>query len=141
MNISVKIEGIDSVNSMLEGFVNGGRFRDALAAAGEVVSADAKANCPVDTGYLRNSIAVQVDGNSAVISASASYAAYVEFGTGGGDGVDTSVAHTTKGSWVYCKNGRFYTTSGQPARPFLVPALTNNVDAIIAQFKAALGGG
>ena len=139
MNISMKIEGIDSVNSMLEGFVNGGRFRDALAAAGEVVSADAKANCPVDTGYLRNSIAVQVDGNSAVIGPSADYGIYVEFGTGskGGGGV----AHTTKGSWVYCKNGRFYTTSGQPARPFLVPALTNNVDAIIAQFKAALGGG
>lgn len=139
MNISVKIEGIDSVNSMLEGLVNGGRFRDALAAAGEVVSADAKANCPVDTGYLRNSIAVQVDGNSAVIGPSADYGIYVEFGTGSkGSG---GAAHTTKGSWVYCKNGRFYTTSGQPARPFLVPALTNNVDAIIAQFKAALGGG
>ena len=64
---------------------------------------------------------------------------YVEFGSGAKG--DPSVAHTTKGSWVYCKNGRFYTTSGQPARPFLVPALTNNVDAIIAQFKAALGGG
>ena len=139
MNISVKIEGIDSVNSMLEGFVNGGRFRDALAAAGEVVSADAKANCPVDTGYLRNSIAVQVDGNSAVIGPSADYGIYVEYGTGSHG--NSSVAHTTKGSWVYCKNGRFYTTSGQPARPFLVPALTNNVDAIIAQFKAALGGG
>lgn len=139
MDISVKIEGADELMSRLGGLIDGARMQNALAAAGEVVSADAKANCPVDTGYLRNSIAVQVDGNSAVIGPSADYGIYVEFGTGSKGG--GSVAHTTKGSWVYCKNGRFYTTSGQPARPFLVPALTNNVDAIIAQFKAALGGG
>lgn len=139
MNISVKIEGIDNVNSMLNGILNGSKFQKALAAAGEVVRADAAANCPVDTGYLRNSIAVQLDGNSAVIGPSASYGIYVEFGTGSKGGGD--VAHTTKGSWVYCKNGQFYTTSGQPARPFLVPALTNNADAIIAKFKAVLGGG
>lgn len=73
MNISVKIEGIDKVNSMLEGFTQGGRLQNALAAAGEVVRADAAANCPVDTGYLRGSIVVQVDGNSALIGPSAEY--------------------------------------------------------------------
>ena len=73
MDISVKIEGADELMSRLDGLVDGSRMQNALAAAGEVVRADAAANCPVDTGYLRNSIAVQVDGNSAVIGPSADY--------------------------------------------------------------------
>lgn len=139
MNISVKIEGIEEVMSRLDGLADGSRMQRALAAAGEVVSADAKANCPVDTGHLRNSIAVQVDGNSAVIGPSAEYGIYVEFGTGSRG--SSSVAHTSKKSWTYYSKGRFYTTSGQPARPFLVPALKDNVSEIARRFKEAYAGG
>lgn len=139
MNISVKIEGAPELMSRLGDLADRARMQRALAAAGEVVSADAKANCPVDTGYLRNSIAVQVDGNSAVIGPSASYGIFVEFGTGAKG--DTSVAHTSKKSWTYYSRGRFYTTSGQPARPFLVPALKNNVAEIARRFREAYGNG
>ena len=52
-----------------------------LAPAAELVADTARALCPVDTGYLRSTIKAEVRGNTAVISASAPYAAYVELGT------------------------------------------------------------
>lgn len=109
---------------------------NALGQAGEIVRADAVMNCPVDTGRLRGSITSQVEGNSAVISACTDYAAYVEFGTGSKG--DKSVAHTTKKQWTYYSGGQFFTTSGQPPQPFLVPALKNNSDRIKAIIKQAV---
>lgn len=133
MNIS--IEGIDGVMNMLQDFVSEGRIQHALAVAGEVVRADAAANAPVDTGRLRGSITCQVDGNSALIGTNVEYAVYVEFGTGSKG--NKSVAHTTKKHWTYYSGGHFYTTTGQAAQPYLVPALKNNISTIAAKFKEA----
>ncbi len=105
-----------------------GGLQVALDEAGELVRKDAVMNCPVDTGRLRQSIVSTVEGNSAVIGPTASYGAYVEFGTGAHG--DKSVAHTTKKQWTYYSGGSFHTTSGQPPKPFLVPALKNNSDKI-----------
>ena len=63
---------------------------------------------------------------------------YVEFGTGAQG--DLAVAHTSKKQWTYYSRGSFHTTSGQPPRPFLVPALKNNVSEIVRRFKEAYGG-
>lgn len=139
MNISVKIEGIDDVLGKLNQFVDGERMQRALAAAGEVVRADAAANAPVDTGRLAGSIVCNVDGNSALIGPTAEYGVYVEFGTGSKGSPE--VAHTSKKTWTYYKGGRFYTTSGQAPQPFLVPALKNNVAEIAAKFKEAYSNG
>lgn len=80
----------------------------ALKKAAEAVAAQAREQCPIDTGALKNSISVSADGNSAVISANTDYAGYVEFGT-----------------------------SKMAAQPFLVPALINNRAAIIDIFLKA----
>lgn len=133
MNISVNIEGMESVMSKLGELVDGERMERALAAAGEVVRADAAANAPVNTGRLKNSIVCNVEGNSALIGSAVSYAAFVEFGTGAKG--DPSVAHTTKKSWSYYSGGRFFRTSGMAPQPFLVPALTNNIAKIAMKFK------
>ncbi len=133
MNIS--IEGIDGVVNKLNGLVSGGKMKNALAKSGEIVRADAAANCPEDTGRLRQSITSQVEGDSAVVGTNVEYGIHVEFGTGSKG--DPSVGHTTKKSWTYYSGGRFYTTSGQAPQPFLVPALKNNVPQIIQAFKEA----
>lgn len=139
MEISVKIEGIADVLNKLNDMASAERLQNALKAAGEVVRADAAANCPVDTGQLRGSITVSTTDNSALIGPTAEHGIFVEYGTGAKG--SSSVAHTTKKHWTYYKGGRFYTTSGQPARPFLVPALKNNVSEITAKFKEAYGNG
>ena len=102
--------------------------------------ADAVLNCEaVDTGTLKRSITSRVEGNSAIIGTNVEYAAYVEFGTGSKG--DPSVAHTTKKHWTYCVNGKFYTTHGQAPKPFLVPALKNNIEKIKAKFAEGYRNG
>ncbi len=135
MGIQISIDGLDGVMNSLQKLVSGDKLQNALAAAGEVVRADAVDNCPVDTGRLKGSITSAVEGNSAVIGTNVEYGIYVEFGTGSKG--DKSVAHTTKKTWTYYSGGRFYTTSGQAAQPFLVPALKNNVPKIIEAFRNA----
>lgn len=109
---------------------------NALEKAGEIVRKDAVMNCPVDTGRLRSSITVNVEGNSAIIGSNLSYAAPVEFGTGSKG--DPKVAHTTRKSWTYYSKGRFFTTSGHAPQPFLVPALKNNKDTITKLIREAV---
>ena len=81
-----------------------------FAAAGEAVADEARAMCPVDTGRLRDSIAVSAGEDGAQISANTDYAAYVEFGT-----------------------------YKMAAQPFLVPALLNSAGKIAAAAANAIG--
>jgi len=52
-----------------------------LNVIGAVAETYAKADCPVDTGRLRNSISHAVEDNEAVIGSDCEYASFVELGT------------------------------------------------------------
>lgn len=103
---------------------NTDEFASALAAAlrnateqcGLVCEGYAKKACPVDTGYLRNSITheTSADGTTyaAMIGTNTGYAKYVETGT-----------------------------SKQRAQPYLKPAAANNVGTYAAIFREALSKG
>jgi HK97 gp10 family phage protein len=105
--LNVTVSGADSVLGMLDGINSD--LSAAMQAAGELVAESARGSCPVDTGALRASITATSSANEAEISAGASYAGYVEFGT--------------------CK---------MAARPFLVPALMNKKAAIAEAIKNAV---
>lgn len=107
--MQVSVSGMGSVMGLFDNINSD--LSAAMQSAGELVANSARASCPVDTGALQASITSSAAGNSAVIGAGASYAAYVEFGT--------------------CK---------MAAQPFLVPALLNNTDAIIGIIKNAVLG-
>ena len=95
----------------------------ALERCGEQAEGYAKDLAPVDTGNLRNSISHKVDdGEPAVyIGTNTEYAAYVELGTG---------KYTDGGRptpWVYQDdNGNWHWTAGNPAQPFLAPAVKDH---------------
>ena len=135
MNVHFDISDVvDKLDKMTENLSAG--LYNALEQAGEVVRKDAVMNCPVKTGRLRGSIAVNVEGSTAEIGTNVEYAPYVEFGTGAKG--DKSVAHTTRKSWTYYSGGQFFTTSGHTPQPFLVPALKNNKDKIIKLIREAV---
>lgn len=95
----------------------------ALEKCGLVAEGYAKRLVPVDTGNLRNSITHKVDpAEPAVyIGTDSEYAAYVELGTGEHypDGRPTP--------WKYQDaNGNWHWTKGNPARPYLKPAVADN---------------
>lgn len=89
----------------------------------------------VDTGNLRNSIAFEVEDDTVAIGTNVHYAPYIEYGTGiyaeSGGGRQTP--------WVYMgSDGSFHTTHGAHPRPFLRPAVEENIDEYQQIFETIL---
>jgi HK97 gp10 family phage protein len=95
------------------------------------VEGEAKQLCPVDDGYLRQSIAYRVESSGTqiqgVVGTTVEYAPYVHQGTGiyavNGDG--------RKDRWSYQdEKGQWHSTIGQKPQPFLEKALDNNKEEV-----------
>lgn len=121
-------------------------------AAKKVVQADAKRLAPGNNGELRNSIKtrVKMDGDKVIgeVYTNLHYAPYVEFGTGpkgqashSGISPEVSVSYRSSpwyvhedqidvGSYHFQKIGEFYKMYGQPAQPYLYPALRDNQERV-----------
>lgn len=123
------------------------------------VQAQAKYNAPVGDGELRESIFTVIEERGAKVVGDCytnkEYAPYVEMGTGpkgqadhAGISPEVNPAYTQEPWWIHesqidaataerynffyidTKQGRFYHTSGQPAQPFMYPALADNLDEV-----------
>lgn len=121
-------------------------------AAKKVVQADAKRLAPGNNGELRNSIKtrVKMDGDKVIgeVYTNLHYAPYVEFGTGpkgqashSGISPEVSVSYRSSpwyvhedqidvGPYHFQKIGEFYKMYGQPAQPYLYPALRDNQERV-----------
>lgn len=94
-----------------------------LEQCGLAAEGYAKKLAPVDTGNLRNSIGHKVDpdGQTVYIGTNAEYAAYVELGTG------RYAEGGRPTPWVYKDDeGNYHWTAGNPAKPFLKPAVSDH---------------
>lgn len=89
----------------------------------------------VDTGALRNSVSTAQDiiirnGELSVtvgIECSSDYGLFIEYGTGPKG--DPAIPHTSKEKWVYQDaKGQFKTAHSQNPRPFMRPALYDNIN-------------
>lgn len=97
---------------------------------------DAKRDCPVDEGFLRNSISF----NSATpeklgvsVVAASNYAAYVEFGTG-----QFAALYVPSLPPDFQAYARQFFVNGKgrlPARPFLIPSVLRNLDKLKERLK------
>ena len=95
----------------------------ALERCGEQAEGYAKDLAPVDTGNLRNSISHTVDEDepAVYIGSNTSYAPYVELATG----IYAEGGRPTP--WVYQDaKGKWHWTRGNPAQPFLAPAVKDH---------------
>lgn len=95
----------------------------ALERCGMEAEGYAKDLVPVDTGRLRNGIshAVSEDEMAAYVGSNTSYAPYVELGTG----IYAEGGRPTP--WVYQDDeGNWHWTAGNPAQPFLKPAVADH---------------
>ena len=144
------IEGAESLIKKLSDIDTEMQKRIVHKAVGrgiQTVRAEAVLLCPVDTGELRGSIMTTVEDDSegnatGTVYTNKEYAPYVEFGTGPvgqseHDGIspDVSVQYRQKG-WSYLNDeGEWQYTNGQPAQPFLYPALKNNEERVTKQIK------
>ena len=131
----------------------------AVGASCKTVQAEARLLCSVWTGELRQSIRALVETSGDTVTGSVytnkKYAPYVEFGTGpkgqedhAGISPAVTPAYTQAPWWIHesqidaeaaeryhwfyidTAEGRFYQCSGQPASPFMYPALKNNEERV-----------
>lgn len=147
-------------------------MKRAVTQAIQTVRAAAVNNCSVDTGELRQSIYAEVSEQEGIVTGicwtNKAYAPYVEFGTGpkgqadhAGISPDVTPVYTQSPWWIHesqvdrrvaekyrwfyidTPEGRFYQCTGQPAHPFMYPALHDNEDKILndmrASFRAEIG--
>jgi hypothetical protein len=139
--VGFELKGLDHLFPRMDK-IPGAMSNAAIAGENKTlqdITTDAKENCPVDTGQLRESIQPYFDAHQAkdqggVISGASGtnveHGVYVELGTGPigeetpvPDKYPGDVSYTQKG-WTYFdeKTGQFVHTRGQPAQPYLYPA-------------------
>ena len=126
--------------------------RAVLNACKNVVQAEAKLRAPANEGELRNSIKVRVkmEGDRAIgeVFTNSDHGACVELGTGpkgqanhSGISPDVNVSYRSSpwyvhedqinvGPYHFQKMGEFYKMYGQPAQPYLYPALKDNLERV-----------
>ena len=119
----VSYEFEDNTGEILAALLNA--KERGLEAIGETAVAYAVKNITenesVDTGRLRNDVAYRVFGDDVVVGVNVSYAPYVEFGTG------RYAEGGRPTPWVYKDDeGNYHWTAGNPAKPFLKPAVSDH---------------
>ena len=117
----MSVEFADNSRAVLDALQSAAAL--GLEICGLAAEGYAKKLAPVDTGNLRNSIGHKVDsdGQTVYIGTNAEYAAYVELGTG-------RYAESGRPTpWVYKDDkGNYHWTAGNPAKPFLKPAVSDH---------------
>ena len=150
------IEGLEKLNSV--------DLYQTVSKGIKAVQGEAKSRCPVSYGELRDSIYTDVEYDSEYVRGicytNKSYAPYVEFGTGPkgqayhkGISPDVAVSYTQNPWWIHesqidmstaekyhwfyidTPDGRFYECIGQPAQPYMYPALKNQEPEIKKLFE------
>lgn len=134
MNISIQVT--DNSEEILALFM--AAEERALERCGEQAESYAQDLCPEKTSTLKNSIShtVWAEEDSVYVGTNSEYGPYIELGTGkyypGG----------RQDPWRYQDDeGNWHTTSGQPARPFLKPAVADHKGTYRNIIKDALGNG
>lgn len=114
----------------------------ALLAGAQRVQAKAKSLVPVDTGHLKQSIAIRQTkqrGKTVMeVGTSAEHSVFVEYGTG----IYAEEGNGRRTPWVYKdpKSGKFYLTKGVKPHPYLRPAYYQNAEYIQKMILKGLRG-
>ena len=137
----MKIEGLDRLYRKIARLHNID-IKPIIEDATIRVRDEAKMRVPVDTGELQNSIDYNVDisakGFTGKVFTNKEHGLYVELGTGPkGEANHIGISPEIKpiyspSGWVYydVDKQKFIFTNGQPARPFMYPALHDNREKI-----------
>ncbi len=155
-SIHVEFNGLENLISRFGKMAEAKAAKSAVTKATALVQASAKALCSspgkFGTGELRNSIRMGVEERKGEVVGrvytASDHAAYVEFGTGVVGQASAHPVAVKKGfsyanyGWKYTPdNGKhFYWTKGVKARPYMWPALHNNLSRVLQLISAGVSG-
>lgn len=155
----MSVEGTDKLCGQLDKMAKSKGLYNSVFQAGKFVQANAKLLAPVESGNLQQRIFTKTEQSEGFIESTIytneEYGPYVELGTGqkgnenhSGISPNVSPVYTSSPWWIHesqidkelaekyhwfyidTKDGRFYQCTGQPAQPFLYPAIANNREII-----------
>ena len=164
----MSVSGIEELEHKLK-TMSDPNLQQAVSTGIQIVRSAAVMNCHVDMGELRQSIYAEVSEQDRKVIGTCwtdkEYAPYVEFGTGpkgqenhAGISSEVTPAYTQAPWWIHesqvdkrvaekyhwfhidTPKGRFYQCTGQPAYPFMYPALKDNEDLILKEMITSLEG-
>ena len=131
MGINIEIDGLDNILDNLENISSklDGAVHNGVEKGGNAIQAQCKAECPVDTGELRNSIVEETTGGggeyTSEIGPTVDYGIYVEMGTG-------IYAGGRQTPWRYQDSkGQWHTTRGQRPQPYMEPGFEAGKDEAV----------
>ena len=156
--------GLKELHVQLDRIVEKAGKAEYVREAGDFVRGAAVMNAPGNTGYLRQNIFHDFEEGhftaTSEVFTNVSYAPYVELGTGpkgvaDHEGISPEItpAYTMEPWWIHesdvdpwiaeqyhwpsidTPEGKFYKCDGQPARPFMYPALKDNREKVIRIMK------
>lgn len=135
MNVQLDLSGFEGLLAKLGALEEAGQQIDEVLHLGAIkIQRSAKQNISAkdiyDTGELLRDMTIEkiLDGYS--VGTNAEQGLFNEYGTGAHG--DPSVPHTQRRFWHYQdRKGRWHTTSGMKARPFLRPAFAENKEYVI----------
>lgn len=158
---NIMSDGIKTLEIKLDRIIEEAGKAEYVREAGEYVQAAARLRAPGNSGHLRQNIVHDFEqghfsATSKVHTNNVSYAEYVEHGTGpegmkNHEGISPNVtpAYRMTPWWIPeseidpglaeqyhwpsidTPEGKFYKCSGQPARPYLYPALKDNEETVV----------
>lgn len=138
----MSINGVDSLMKKLNALGGNANkvLETSIAKQTKLVQGEAKDLCPVDCGDLQQRIYTDVKSHQSKVIGkvftNVEYAAYVEFGTGkkgeasGGDKYPGQLSYKQDKWLVNIPDVGPRWIEGQPAQPFMYPALKNNKELI-----------
>ncbi len=138
----MSINGVDSLMKKLNALGGNANkvLETSIAKQTKLVQGEAKDLCPVDSGDLQQRIYTDVKSQQSKVIGkvftNVEYAAYVEFGTGkkgeesGGDKYPGPLSYKQDKWLVNIPDVGPRWIEGQPAQPFMYPALKNNKELI-----------
>lgn len=135
----IRFEGLEEIVERLDNIVDETKLKQAIGKACALVERSAKQNAPKGNGELRRSITSKVESidNQVVgtVFTPLLYAPYVEFGTG----LFAENGGRQDVPWCYRDDeGNWHSTSGQPPKPYMRPALEENREAIKRLMKEGM---
>jgi HK97 gp10 family phage protein len=151
MRVDIDIQGINAAIKDIKRWehTKNQAVKNAINESALNIQKGAKRRCPVDTGRLRSSIAMQPynEGFTMRVGTKVHYAPYVEFGTGKFVDVPAGVDVPTTGRqtpWRYpesrggVETGEMIWTSGNKPQPFLFPASEEEKPKLVRALREAL---
>ena len=138
----MSVNGVDSLIKKLNALGGNANkvLETSIAKQTKLVQGEAKDLCPVDSGDLQQRIYTDVKSHQSKVIGkvftNVEYAAYVEFGTGkkgeasGGDKYPGPLSYKQDKWKVNIPDVGVRWTEGQPAQPYLYPALKNNEELV-----------